>query len=42
MAHQILISFLFRFWIKLHHRPFRLSEARPLWREARRFARERC
>ena len=39
---RILASFLYRLWLWLHHRPFRLSEARPLWHEAQRFARELC
>ena len=43
MTHtQTLASSLYRLWIRLHHRPFRLSEARPLWHEAHRFAREIC
>ena len=30
-------SFMFRIWVRLHDRPLRLSEMRPLWREVRRF-----
>lgn len=38
MTDDDLTSFLFRIWVKLHARPLRLSQLRPLWREARRFA----
>jgi hypothetical protein len=39
MINHSLASFLFRFWVKLHGRPLRLSELRPLWHETRRFVR---
>jgi hypothetical protein len=40
MKAKDLRSFLFRLWIKLHGRPLRLSELRPLWHEVGRFLRE--
>jgi hypothetical protein len=33
-----LTSFLFRHWVKIHARPLTLTQLRPLWREAHRFA----
>lgn len=36
MTNRYLVRFIFRLWVNLHTRPLRLSELRPLWREARR------
>jgi hypothetical protein len=33
-----LTTLLFRIWVKIHGRPLSLSQLKPLWREARRFA----
>ena len=40
MKNQSLTFYLFRIWVRLHARPLRLNELRPLWREVQRFVRE--
>ncbi len=42
MDHHRLTTFLFRLLVRVQSRSLRLSEARGLWHEVRRFLRDDC